>query len=197
MIVPWTAGFPTKKETRRLQFPFQDILDGFPRRLWQLCPNGLWGHPDITKMGHSLKINGWNLRKYGLSGNRKIIWTKKPSCPQGSSCFFLRGCCFTPWRFNSLKAPWNDGLFVRNFQKKKAEQVVPSREPTYPRDQACLKMIFLFPRWAMLVSRRVCFFFRMMAIEGNWTIVRISSRKSMRLPYNDGPRRWGDIHSSI
>lgn len=29
-----------------------------------------------------------------------------------------------------------------------------------------------------------------MAIEGNWTIVRISSRKSMRLPYN-GPRRLG------
>ena len=43
----------------------------------------------------------------------------------------------------------------------------------------------------MLVSRRVCFFYiRMMAIEGNWTIVRISSRKSMRLPYN-GPRRLG------
>ena len=32
---------------------------------------------------------------------------------------------------------------------------IPSRELTYPADKAYLKMIFLFPRWDMLVSWRV------------------------------------------
>ena len=32
---------------------------------------------------------------------------------------------------------------------------VPSRELTYPPDKAYLKMIFLFPRWYMLISWRV------------------------------------------
>ena len=35
---------------------------------------------------------------------------------------------------------------------------LPSRELTYPPDKAYLKMIFLFPRWYMLISWRVCFF---------------------------------------
>ena len=34
---------------------------------------------------------------------------------------------------------------------------IPSRELTYPPDKACLKMIFLFPRWGMLVPWRVLF----------------------------------------
>ena len=33
---------------------------------------------------------------------------------------------------------------------------LPSRELTYPPDKAYLKMIFLFPRWDMLISWRVC-----------------------------------------
>ena len=33
---------------------------------------------------------------------------------------------------------------------------LPSRELTYPPEKAYLKMIFLFPRWDMLISRRVC-----------------------------------------
>ena len=33
--------------------------------------------------------------------------------------------------------------------------LLPSRELTYPPDKAYLKMIFLFPRWDMLISRRV------------------------------------------
>ena len=33
---------------------------------------------------------------------------------------------------------------------------IPSRELTYPLDKAYLKMIFLFPRWDMLVPWRVC-----------------------------------------
>ena len=32
---------------------------------------------------------------------------------------------------------------------------LPFRELTYPPDKAYLKMIFLFPRWDMLISRRV------------------------------------------
>ena len=32
---------------------------------------------------------------------------------------------------------------------------IPSRELTYPPDKAYLKMIFLFPRWDMLISWRV------------------------------------------
>ena len=32
---------------------------------------------------------------------------------------------------------------------------IPSRELTYPLLKALLKMIFLFPRWDMLVPRRV------------------------------------------
>ena len=35
---------------------------------------------------------------------------------------------------------------------------LPSRELTYPPDKAYLKMIFLFPRWDMLVSWRVILF---------------------------------------
>ena len=34
-------------------------------------------------------------------------------------------------------------------------QYLPSRELTYPPDKAYLKMIFLFPRWDMLISWRV------------------------------------------
>ena len=34
----------------------------------------------------------------------------------------------------------------------------PSRELTYPPDKAYLKMIFLFPRWDMLIPWRVLFF---------------------------------------
>ena len=33
---------------------------------------------------------------------------------------------------------------------------LPSRELTYPPDKAYLKMIFLFPRWDMLIPWRVC-----------------------------------------
>jgi len=32
---------------------------------------------------------------------------------------------------------------------------IPSRELTYPPDKAYVKMIFLFPRWDMLISWRV------------------------------------------
>ena len=32
---------------------------------------------------------------------------------------------------------------------------LPSRELTYPPDKACLKMIFLFARWDMLIMWRV------------------------------------------
>ena len=35
------------------------------------------------------------------------------------------------------------------------DSYIPSRELTYPPDKAYLKMIFLFPRWDMLVSWRV------------------------------------------
>ena len=94
MIVPCRARFPNKKETRRLQFPFQDILDGFPRRLWQLCPNGLWGHPDLTKMGHSLKMNRWNLRLPGFLEKENHL-NQGPSFPQVPAV--NSGCFFTPW----------------------------------------------------------------------------------------------------
>ena len=35
---------------------------------------------------------------------------------------------------------------------------IPSRELTYPPKNGILKMIFLFPRWDMLIPWRVCFF---------------------------------------
>ena len=40
-------------------------------------------------------------------------------------------------------------------QSRKTDIELPSRELTYPPDKAYLKMIFLFPRWDMLVSWRV------------------------------------------
>jgi len=40
-------------------------------------------------------------------------------------------------------------------QKNKNNRRLPSRELTYPPKMACLKMIFLFPRWDMLISWRV------------------------------------------
>ena len=36
-----------------------------------------------------------------------------------------------------------------------SQNMIPSRELTYPPDKAYLKMIFLFPRWDMLISWRV------------------------------------------
>ena len=36
---------------------------------------------------------------------------------------------------------------------------IPSRELTYPPKMACLKMIFLFPRWDMLIPWRVLYMF--------------------------------------
>ena len=39
--------------------------------------------------------------------------------------------------------------------QKSHQKKIPSRELTYPPDKAYLKMIFLFPRWDMLVSWRV------------------------------------------
>ena len=45
----------------------------------------------------------------------------------------------------------------RNRQSQtKPSKNIPSRELTYPLDKAYLKMIFLFPRWDMLVPWRVC-----------------------------------------
>jgi len=41
----------------------------------------------------------------------------------------------------------------------KVDVNIPSRELTYPPDKAYLKMIFLSPRWDMLISRRVLYFF--------------------------------------
>ena len=41
---------------------------------------------------------------------------------------------------------------------KTAQIQLPSRELTYPPDKAYLKMIFLFPRWDMLISWGVCVF---------------------------------------
>ena len=38
------------------------------------------------------------------------------------------------------------------------DKTLPSRELTYPPDKAYLKMIFLFPRWDMLISWRVTSF---------------------------------------
>ena len=35
------------------------------------------------------------------------------------------------------------------------DEILPSRELTYPPDKAYLKMIFLFPRWDMLIPWRV------------------------------------------
>ena len=58
---------------------------------------------------------------------------------------------------------------------------IPSRELTYPPDKAYLKMIFLFPRWDMLISWRyipfLCYFY--------W-------RTSHRSSVTDGAiaRRW-------
>ena len=38
------------------------------------------------------------------------------------------------------------------FNNEKNTEKLPSRELTYPPDKAYLKMIFLFPRWDMLIS---------------------------------------------
>jgi len=40
-------------------------------------------------------------------------------------------------------------MYVLNMKR------IPSRELTYPPDKAYLKMIFLFPRWDMLIPWRV------------------------------------------
>ena len=54
---------------------------------------------------------------------------------------------------------------------------VPSRELTYPPKMAYLKMIFLFPRWDMLISRRVIFF-----KMGWWETTNQSNLKKMDPP---------------
>ena len=46
-----------------------------------------------------------------------------------------------------------EGSFFPEFRK--VYESIPSRGLTYPPDKAYLKMIFLFPRWDMLISRRV------------------------------------------
>ena len=43
----------------------------------------------------------------------------------------------------------------KNMQNHFPKDMLPSRELTYPPDKAYLKMIFLFPRWDMLISWRV------------------------------------------
>jgi len=46
----------------------------------------------------------------------------------------------------------NGGL---NRRDQYIKEMIPSRELTYPLDKAYLKMMFLFPRWDMLISWRV------------------------------------------
>ena len=50
-----------------------------------------------------------------------------------------------------------EGRIVGIFGKEMHGRI-PSRELTYPPDKAYLKIIFLFPRWDMLISWRVVVF---------------------------------------
>ena len=63
----------------------------------------------------------------------------------------------------------DDTLRIQGFVLRKG---LPSRELTFPLDKAYLKMIFLFPRWDMLISWRVplhSYSFRMGI--GTWKIL--------------------------
>ena len=63
--------------------------------------------------------------------------------PFGRGTTLLRG--HTNHRYQPLTI-WDDPPSIN---------LIPSRELTYPPDKAYLKMIFLFPRWDMLISWRV------------------------------------------
>ena len=54
---------------------------------------------------------------------------------------------------------------------------IPSRELTYPPDKAYLKMIFLFPRWDMLIPCRVVNFYFMLVFWGVCFIAMTRSYK--------------------
>ena len=55
---------------------------------------------------------------------------------------------------NSATEPFGPFLFSKKHQQFQ-NKMVPSRGLTYPPDRAYLKMIFVFPRWDMLISWRV------------------------------------------
>ena len=56
---------------------------------------------------------------------------------------------------NSATEPFEPILFSKKKHQQFQNKMVPSRGLTYPPDKAYLKMIFLFPRWDMLISWRV------------------------------------------
>ena len=66
------------------------------------------------------------------------------------TCFFGEGTP-PPRMLASRHPPWWHQLYIF----KRGSSLLPSRELTYPFPKALLKMIFLFPRWDVLVSWRI------------------------------------------
>ena len=65
----------------------------------------------------------------------------------------LRSHQWTPKTCRIFPWIWSVGNLIRNRLKKKKH--LPSRKLTYPQKNGILKMIFLFPRWDMLIPWRV------------------------------------------
>ena len=68
-------------------------------------------------------------------------------------------CCAQVWEMLAPTTRWTAANQARRATELSAcwelQKVLPSRELTYPPKMALLKMIFLFPRWDMLIPWRV------------------------------------------
>ena len=105
---------------------------------------------------------GRQVLNLGLS-NRGTCMNFKCFAVSGRLLFhFHRGCAIVDswdWLVVLYYELVNTQLYGITFSYQLVvDSWIPSRELTYPLEKALLKMIFLFPRWDMLIPRRIPFF---------------------------------------
>ena len=69
---------------------------------------------------------------------------------------YAKRCCSDDW---SGPHRWGKNVDSQNGGGNLFHRSIPSRELTYPPKNGILKMIFLFPRWDMLIPWKVLFEF--------------------------------------
>ena len=120
----------------------------------QLNTNNIaWICVGHLKPRHFLADSWWFICSLEASNNIPAVsffgWPLLPFLPRPES----RILTYVPWFFAvdffQVRESSQDGKILN------ISAHIPSRELTYPPDKAYLKMIFLFPRWDMLIPRRV------------------------------------------
>ena len=122
--------------------------DVFP--LWQSgWPGCCWrilSMIDLANFNHAHSSRRYSRQITGLHVGTHLPW--HTSCASGELIRIFPAKIVGSTAFHCIPHLIRQG---------RSRRTVPSREPTYPPKNALLKMIFLFPRWNILVPWRVCY----------------------------------------